>query len=142
MPRLNPDDRLQLLTILQSVPELKSPEGIRQVLILGDLEDVLPGLNLHGLPFVVLGELVSKLENFGRVTYEHEALGLFLSVVKQLLGEANPNRAVLDRLITTYHLMTPTPEPASPPAWAPPPSPGEVLEKIIGENTLRPIAFL
>jgi V8-like Glu-specific endopeptidase len=142
MARLSSDDRTQLLSLLQALPELQEAEGRRQILITAGLAEVLPLVNLQGRPFVVLSALIEKLETYGRVTYQHEALGLFLAVVKQLLGPAGDQRRFLDHLLTAYSLMTPATEAPEVPRWGSDPNPAEVREKIIGENTLRPIAFL
>lgn len=77
---------------------------------------------------------------FGRLTYEHESLGRFLSTIKDYMGLEQ--QALLNRIITSYQLMTPVAATPDKIEWETPVSQADVLEKIIGENTLRPIAFL
>lgn len=77
---------------------------------------------------------------FGRLSYEHESLGRFLNTIKGYVGvEQQP---FLNRIISTYNLMTPVAASPDKMDWKMPVTQADVLEKIIGENTLRPIAFL
>lgn len=97
-------------------------------------------LDLSGSPFVAASLLVSHLINYGRVSAEHEALGRLLNLVGQLTGVEN--QAVINRLLTEHGMMVPL---ASAPRLADAVAPiGEdaLFEKIIGENTLLPLAFL
>jgi V8-like Glu-specific endopeptidase len=102
-------------------------------------------LNLSGHPEVVTLSILDFLEQFGRDRYGYEALGRFLNVLTagNYIGDEEQKssiNAIVQRnnLIPPTTLPPPTPEPRRPPSE-------ETLmlqESIIGENTLRPIAFL
>ncbi|NEQ63843.1 MAG: trypsin-like peptidase domain-containing protein, partial [Moorea sp. SIO4A1] len=80
------------------------------------------------------------LSNYGRLTYDHESLGLFLNTLKGFVGIQQ--QELLDGLLTKYNMMTPIAALPDIPQWKGGETTADVLEKIIGENTLRPIAFL
>src|SRR5207248_5982777 len=114
--------------------------GRRQVLELAGLGQLVPRIDLSGSSFLAVSQIVTYLAQFGRLTYEHEALGLFLNVVKSFVGLEQQD--YLASLLTRYNMMTPiAPAPALG-DWRGARTGAEVLEKVIGENTLRPIAFL
>jgi hypothetical protein len=143
MAILERDDRNRLLGLLENVPLLQNYRGRRQLLERADLEVILPLMDLEGTPFVVAGEIVRTLESYGRVTYEHEAIGMFISALKDIIGSADDNQVFLDTLLKKYSLMTPSKQqPISQSAWKGELDPAGTLEKIIGENTLRHISFL
>jgi hypothetical protein len=106
------------------------------------LEMIASQVDLEGPPFVVNGDLVHALEAYGRVTYNHEALGVFLNTLKESIGIADENQNVLDEVLRKYDLMTPIKTPDTPVSWRQDVNEKDLLEKIVGENTLRPISFL
>ena len=67
---------------------------------------------------------------------------MFLAIVKLLLGGANEEQRFIDHLLNSYHLMTPTQEQPEISKWGITSNSKKLDEKLIGENTLRPIAFL
>lgn len=74
------------------------------------------------------------------VSYSHHALGRLLNSIKGYVGlEARKN---IDDIIIKYDLMTPIVNSNISLGWKSKDSDQEFLEKIIGENTLRPIAFI
>ena len=98
-------------------------------------------MDLSGATFIAVSEIVSHLERYGRLSYEREALGVFLNTMKSIVGIQQ--QGFLDKLLTDYDMMTPIaalPDIAD--GWKASETPADVFEKIIGENTLRPIAFL
>ncbi|MBD1931962.1 MULTISPECIES: trypsin-like peptidase domain-containing protein [Cyanophyceae] len=140
MVNLEIEDRKQLITLLRDLPELATERSRQQILELAGLKQLVPMIHLDGTPFVTISEIVSYLSNYGRLTYDHEALGLFLNTLKSFVGVQQ--QAFLDILLTKYDMMTPISALPAIDHWRGRETPKEVLEKIIGENTLRPIAFL
>ncbi|MEM7553063.1 MAG: trypsin-like peptidase domain-containing protein [Cyanobacteria bacterium P01_A01_bin.84] len=140
MVNLEAEDRKQLITLLKDLPELATERSRQQMLELADLKQLLPMMDISGTRFVAVSEIVSYLSNYGRLTYNHEALGLFLNTLKGSVGMQQ--QQFLDRLLTKYDMMTPI---ATLPAindWRGSETVADVFEKIIGEKTLRPISFL
>ncbi|MEB3215893.1 MAG: trypsin-like peptidase domain-containing protein [Nostocales cyanobacterium 94392] len=140
MINLEAEDRKQLITLLKDLPELATERSRQQLLELADLKPLIPMMDISGKPFVAVSEIVSYLSNYGRLTYDHEALGLFLNTLKGFVGVQQ--QQFLDKLLTKYDMMTPI---AALPAineWRGSETVADVVEKIIGEKTLRPISFL
>ncbi len=140
--RLNLEHRRRLMRILESMPLLGTYRGRLQILQSAGLEQVIPQIDLEGEPFVVTSQIVQVLETYGRVSYEHQALGLFLNTVKEFVGAAEGNREFIEYLLREYDLMTPVKNQGELEEWRGEDTPQAVLEKIIGENTLRHISFL
>lgn len=140
MVNLSTDDRQQLIILLKELPELASEESRRAMLEFAGLKQLVSNIDISGPPFVAISQIVSYLSNYGRLTYEHEALGLFLNSVKNYVGVEQQN--TLDMLLIKYDMMTPIVSLPSVGQWRGEETAETVFEKIIGENTLRPIAFL
>jgi len=140
MVNLEIEDRKQLITLLKDLPELSTERSRQQILELSGLKQLAPMLDLSGVRFVAVSEIVSYLSNYGRLTYDHEALGLFLNTLKSFVGVQQ--QPFLDMLLTKYDMMTPISVLPAVDKWRGRETPADVLEKIIGENTLRPISFL
>jgi V8-like Glu-specific endopeptidase len=140
MVNLEVEDRKQLITILKDLPELATERSRQQILELSGLKQFAPMLDLSGATFVTVSDIVSYLSNYGRLSYNHEALGLFLNTLKSFIGVQQ--QAFVDMLLTKYDMMTPISALPDIDWWRGRETPADVLEKIIGENTLRPIAFL
>lgn len=140
MVNLEAEDRKQLITLLKDLPELATERSRQQILELADLKQLSPMIDFSGASFVAVSEIISYLSNYGRLTYDHEALGLFLNTLKNFVGVQQ--QQFLDILLTKYDMMTPI---AALPAindWRGRETTADIFEKIIGENTLRPISFL
>ncbi|QIR36918.1 trypsin-like peptidase domain-containing protein [Tolypothrix sp. PCC 7910] len=140
MVNLEVEDRKQLITLLKDIPELATERSRQQILELADLKQLIPMIDISGASFVAVSEIVSYLSKYGRLTYDHEALGLFLNTLKSFVGVQQ--QLFLDMLLTKYDMMTPI---AALPAinnWRARETTADIFEKIIGENTLRPISFL
>jgi V8-like Glu-specific endopeptidase len=140
MVNLEVEDRKQLITLLKDIPELATERSRKQILELADLKQLIPMIDLSGASFVAVSEIVSYLSKYGRLTYDHEALGLFLNTLKGFVGVHQ--QLFLDMLLTKYDMMTPI---AALPAindWRARETTADIFEKIIGESTLRPISFL
>ncbi|MDF5706429.1 MAG: trypsin-like peptidase domain-containing protein [Nostoc sp. S4] len=140
MVNLEAQDRKQLITLLKDLPELATERSRQQILELADLKQLIPMMDLSGASFVAVSGIVSYLSNYGRLTYENEALGLFLNTLKNLVGVQQ--QRFLDMLLTKYDMMTPIAALPIINDWRGRETTKDVLEKIIGENTLRPISFL
>jgi V8-like Glu-specific endopeptidase len=140
MVNLTTDERRQLIALLQGLEEFANEHARRQVLEAAGLKQLLPMINLSGPPFIALNTMISYLCNYGRLTYENEALGLFLNFVKSLVGVEQ--QEFLDALLIRHNMMIPNTRLSDIPQWQSTETATDVLEKIVGENTLRPIAFL
>ena len=134
------EDRKQLIALLQDLPELATERSRSQMLELAGLKQLVPRINMSGNTFVAISEIVSHLSNYGRLTDENEALGLFLSTIKEFVGVQQ--QEFLDRMLKKYNMMTPIAVLPNIEQWKGIETTDDILEKIIGENTLRPIAFL
>lgn len=86
MVNLEVEDRKQLITLLKDLPELATERSRQQILELAGLKQLAPMIDLSGASFVAVSEIVSYLSNYGRLTYDHEALGLFLNTLKSFVG--------------------------------------------------------
>ncbi|MEG4286830.1 trypsin-like peptidase domain-containing protein [Microcoleus sp. A006_D1] len=134
------EDRKQLITLLKDLPELGTERSRLQILESTGLKQLVPMIDLSGTSFVAVSEIVSYLSQYGRLTHDHEALGLFLNTLKGFVGIQQ--QEFLDGLLTKYDMMTPISAIPSIRQWQGGETTADVLEKIIGDNTLRPIAFL
>jgi V8-like Glu-specific endopeptidase len=140
MVNLDMDDRLQLITLLKDIPELQTERSRLQILELSGLGQLAPMIDLSGSPHLAVSVIVTYLSKYGRLTYDHESLGLFLNTIKGFVGIQQ--QEFLNKLLIRYDMMTPIALLPDISQWKGGEMPADVLEKIIGENTLRPIAFL
>ncbi|MBF2015798.1 MAG: trypsin-like peptidase domain-containing protein [Rivularia sp. T60_A2020_040] len=140
MVNLEAEDRKQLITLLKDLPELATERSRQQLLELADLKSLIPMMDISGKSFVAVSEIVSYLSNYGRLSYDHEALGLFLNTLKGFVGVQQ--QQFLDTLLTKYDMMTPIAVLPIINDWRGSETVADVFEKIIGEKTLRPISFL
>ena len=140
MINLDSEDLRQLITLLQDLPELQNEKSRRQILDLAGLGNLASRMDLSDPPRTAVHEVVRYLSNYGRLTYDHEALGLFLNTIKGFVGVQQ--QEFLDMLLKKYNMMTPTVAAPDIDQWKGEKTTEDVLEKIIGENTLRPVAFL
>lgn len=143
MVNLDSEDRQKLISILQKSPVLRHRQGIEAVLVNAGLQKLLPMIDLDGIPFVVVTNLIHQLETYGRLTYENEALGCFLNFLKEaggIIGEGEQD--FLSHILTEYKLMEPIAKSSGMSTWRGKSNVDDIKEEIIGEDTLRPIAFL
>jgi len=138
MVQLETKDQSLLLQILSTSPVFATERGREAVLVSAGLEKLLPILDLSGSPVVAVALLLKNLSSFGRVDGGQEALGQFLSATKSFLGVEQQD--LIDIVIRKYGLVGSSKSDL--PDWKQPVTAKEVTEKIIGEMTLRPIAFL
>jgi V8-like Glu-specific endopeptidase len=140
MTTLDSEDLNQLITLLKDLPELANERSRLQSLERAGLRRLVSRIDLSGSPHTAIHGIVSYLSKFGRLTYDHEALGLFLNAIKGDVGVQQ--QEFLDMLLKKYAMMTPIAAAPNINQWKGEETTEGVLEKIIGENTLRPIAFL
>jgi V8-like Glu-specific endopeptidase len=140
MVDLDVGDRQQLVGLLQDTQPMQTESARREILIFAGLDRLVPLIDVSGAPFLATNKIVNALAEYGRLTYENEALGLFLNAMKQVVGVQQQER--IDALLIKYDMMEPIAPRAEPGDWKGTESPESVSEKIFGENTLRPIAFL
>ncbi|BAZ32655.1 hypothetical protein NIES4074_51610 [Cylindrospermum sp. NIES-4074] len=141
MVNLSTEDRQGLIDLLKDLPELATQESRREMLEYAGLKKLIPQINVSGSPFIANSSIISYLENYGYLTYERQALGQFLNSIKRV-GVGKQQEVFLDRILTEYNLMTPIVSLPTVDKWQGVETPTNIFEKIIGENTLRPIAFL
>lgn len=126
--------------LLKDVPELATESARRSLLDLSGLHFLAPNIDVSGSPFEAVSTIVRYLSSYGRVPAGPHALGLFLSLIKELVG---PERQLIaDELVHRYELMTPVATTPAIDTWRGSTSADDFTEKIINSNTLRPVAFL
>jgi V8-like Glu-specific endopeptidase len=140
MVTLTTNDNQELILMLEQQDAMADAESRRAVLRLAGLQTLLPQINLSGAPFIATSSIVGFLASYGRITYENEALGQFLNTMKLRVGAEQ--QALIDRLLLRYQMMEPIASSPELDDWQAPDTSETVLEKVFGENTLRPIAFL
>lgn len=140
MVKLGVEDRRQLMTLLEGLPDLATEEDRRQVLKDSGLAKLVPRINISGRTRTAIGNIVDFLAPYGHYTDEQEALGMFLNTIKLLVGQEQ--QEFLANLLLRYRMMIPVASSPDVDKWYGSENDKEVAERIIGENTLRPIAFL
>ena len=140
MVNLNTEDKKNLLNLLLPLPILAQEKGREAVFVSADLEELRPQVDLSGPSIIVIPLLLNFLCSYGRLSYEQEALGRFLNTIQSYVGAEQKD--FLNGIIAGYGLMTPVAKSPLKIDWILPVKSEDILEKIIGENTLRPIAFL
>lgn len=137
---LETEDQKQLIRVIKDIPELGSEPSRRQMLELAGLKELATHIDVSGSTFFGTNEIISYLSKLGRLTYENAVLGLFLNTLKEVTGIQQ--QEFIDKLLNKYNMMTPIATSPNIIQWRGKETPVSVQEKIIGENTLRPIAFL
>lgn len=140
MVQLSVEDRQQLVDLLQGIPELASESSRALMLELAGLTKLIARIDVSGPTFVAINHIISFLASYGRLTYEREALGVFLNSLKSYVGIEQ--QKFLDTLLLKYDMTTPIAASPDVDLWRGVEDASAVFEKIVGENTLRPIAFL
>ena len=145
--QLSRDDFRMLVGVIATDVSFRSVRD-RWRLVSGALEgspradDVLSTLDLDGTPRGVAVEVVERLSQFGRVTADKEALGVFLNYLLFFKGEEDAEAAFIRQVIQTYNLDRPVAAGADMSPWRGHETPAGVEEKIIGEDTLRHVRIL
>jgi hypothetical protein len=142
MAKLKGSDRVALSRALEHLPVLQTERGRRQILEFAGLERIATQLNLEGSSFVVLNELISGLESYGRIREDKEALGVFINTLKEFVGAESEIQELFDHILREYDLMQPVRGQPTALRWRSIADSKVELERIVGENTLRHVAFL
>lgn len=140
MLNLNHEDRNKLILFLKDLEILQTEKSRREILRLAGLKSLISMINIADPCFVAVSSIISYLENYGRLKYEQEALGQFLNTIKEFIG--TEQQEFIDDLLIRYNMMTPIIIPRKLSHWQSKETSVSIFEKIIGENTLRPISFL
>jgi V8-like Glu-specific endopeptidase len=142
MVTLSPADLQGLARVLSAPPiGFDRVDSRPQVLELAGLGALVPQVDLSGAPLIAATRVAVFLGRYGRLSDGgHEALGLLVNLLKELTGAEQ--REFLDSLLVRYQMMTPVAPAPRPSEWRGDETPDAVGERIIGENTLRPIAYL
>ncbi len=142
MVTLDLNDRQEMVNLLDDTELMQDVPSRRQALFQAGLDSLAPRIPLSGPAFTVTSSIVNFLAGYGHFFKDQEALGSFLNamIASGQLGLEGQDK--LRGWIAKYRMMVPIA--ASPPAsdWKNPTTGDTVKEKIFGENTLRPIAFL
>ncbi len=144
--QLNTTDFERLVSLLAGMPEYRTETG--RVDFLDDVfagsprrQDVLSLLNLGGTPRAAAVRTITRLTQFGQDEPGQETLGVLINKVLVHLGGGS-DADFLSSLFDRYPL---TGNPAATRrvgAWLGREDPGQIREKIIGENTLRDVRLL
>ena len=140
MITLTAEDRRNLINVLVEIPEFGSAAGRRALLELAGLTSLASRIDLGGASFTAASAIISHLAAYGQMSLGQEALGLFLSTLQPLVGVEQ--RGFLATLLMRYSMMVPASEQPPLGSWHGADDGRAVEEKIIGANTLRPVAFL
>lgn len=79
--KLETKDHNQLIKVLQDIPLLSSEDGRIAMLESAGLEDIIPYIKSSDKVFVAIKNLIRELSKHGLLTYDNEALGLFLNTL-------------------------------------------------------------
>ena len=145
MAQLDIDDKRKLKKILVSSPVFQTMQGRQMILEEAGLGKIATSINLQDQPSIVGSQIITHLEKYGQLTYKNEALGFLLNYLKDDdVDFGVEERDFFQHLINKYHLLTldaklPDIEEDT---WKGVTSSEDMKEKVFGENTLRPIAFI
>ena len=104
MVKLSVGDRKRLIKLLANLPAMSSKKLRRNVLENAGLGELASHMELTGTPSEVASEIVSDLVKLGRFTQDGEALGLFLSALREepIGVEA---REIIDEFLVKYDML-------------------------------------
>lgn len=140
MVELSPEDRSALIAVLKELPEFARETDRGEFVRNAGLARLATHVDLSGSPYVAASRLVSHTLAYGRVSLEHEALGRIVNEMTLLAGVEQ--RALLTGILDRYGLMVPVAAQPTPSGALSDWDIAQFQEKIIGENTLRPVSFL
>lgn len=140
MIELSREEHRKLVDLISGMPEMATPQARIQMLDLSGLARLTPQIDVNGSALIVSSTIVSHLARFGRISWDHEALGLFLNTIMDFLGV--DQQEYVSEILLRHRMMTPVAPSTIAAKRIDEHPPGDLMEKIIGRNTLRPIAFL
>lgn len=140
MLNLQQADKIAIVRLLSELREFETESDRRRLIQLAGLGNIGSQIQMSGAPFIAAASVVEFLSRYGRPTPDAEALGMLLNLVSSLVGIERQKE--ISEMLQRYSMMMPV---ATSPAISPATTgfaPNLLSEKIIGQNTLRPIAFL
>ncbi|MCC6974316.1 MAG: trypsin-like peptidase domain-containing protein [Anaerolineae bacterium] len=143
--QFTPEEFRTLVRIVQNLPDFRTETG-RWRLVDAALEgspraDTIRGLlDLSGNPMGAAVSLLKVLNQFGQVAYGKEPLGVFLNYIQPFTG--NEGNAFLSDLFARYPGLGEVSKETPLGTWRGKENTADVLERIIGENTLRDVRML
>jgi len=140
MIKLKPEDRIRVVKWLSELREFEAEANRRRLLELAGLDAVAAQIDVSGAPLMAAASVVDFLARYGRPNPDAEALGLLLNLICSFVSAERQQE--IAAVLRAYSMTTPVaPSPPAEPVGARFKS--ETLnEKIIGQNTLRAVAFL
>ena len=105
MVELSPDDRKQLLALLETLPEMDEERSRRMLLVDAGLGAIADRIKVSGTTALAARTIVEFLCQHGHEKPDCESLASFLLVVRELVGIEG--RRSCDRLLADYRLMEP-----------------------------------
>jgi V8-like Glu-specific endopeptidase len=142
--KLEQQDFVNLVKVIENLPELTSTKERRQLIIASGLNDhrIISRLDWEGNSHSFAIQVVNFLASFGRISYDREALGVLLAYVREFIPDEEENAILLDNLMEKYIMNVALSKVVKVNQWHDSRGQSTIKEQIIGENTLRPIAFL
>ncbi|MFE9018802.1 trypsin-like peptidase domain-containing protein [Streptomyces sp. NPDC007808] len=135
-----PEDRTALIAVLKELPEFAREADRGEFVRNAGLAPLATHVDLSGSPYVAASRLVTHALAYGRISPEHEALGRIVNELTLLVGVEQ--RTLLTGILDRYGLMVPVAARPEPRGTLSDRDVARFQEKIIGENTLRPVSFL
>ena len=146
--KLSQSDFRSLVHIIQNLPDFSNVRDRYRFLIgafegLPRAQDIVSQMDLDGSSANAAVEVIKRLSLFGKVSFGKNALGVLLNYILIFKGENEEDTNYIKRILINYSLDIPTSLGTDIDNWY---GPGkideEMLEKIIGENTLRHVNIL
>jgi V8-like Glu-specific endopeptidase len=140
MLNLQQADKVAIVRWLSELREFETESDRRRLLELAGLGNISPQIQLGGSPFIAAASVAEFLSRYGRPIPETEGLGMLLNLVSSLVGLERQKE--ISEILQRYSMMVPVATSPIIKFATPGFAPNLLSEKIIGQNTLRPIAFL
>lgn len=131
-----------LIPKLALIPVLGTLRGRQLVLELSGLGAITPRIELEGPPLIVVADILRTLDAYGTLPSGQSASVTFLQTVREFAGDDTSASVVLDSALRAKSIAPASRAPDNSIAWKNDLTNEFIAEKIIGENTLRPIVFL
>jgi V8-like Glu-specific endopeptidase len=137
-------DLSALVKVLEKQSFMTDAIVLRMILRILGFSWLIHELNFNQAPQTLIFAIIERLAQFGQDQYGHEALGLFLNgLIDGNYVNDRQDKIFVQSLVQRYKMMpSVSVSPEMPSEKIPQAEESDTLEKIIGENTLRPIAFL
>src|SRR5437899_808841 len=98
MVQLDPEDFRHVVRILENLPRLQTRRDRELILVGAGLGGIIPQIDLEGAPYLVVSDIVHRLQSYGRLPFGYESLGAFLNVVKEFVPQGD-DRDFLDYVL-------------------------------------------